>query len=178
MKITKSTKLSECQAFITIEVLNTIEGKVDDDYLKNFQSIVNNTVGEFIMLLRGDENYLKDFFLKDNSDITVYEYCAKSKHLKKEIENISKYLKSLSTKQSDEEIQAAKGVNFPSFEENILIYCQQKFNLNSLKQAEGTLLCDFLLLKKNDLANIKFEKNLRIINDRKTKFKKWVSIVK
>lgn len=172
MKITKNTKLSECSSFITAEILAEIEGKVDDKYIAKFDSIVSNTIGEFIMLLRGDEKYLKDFFLKDNSDITVFEYCAKSKHLKKEINKIAEYLKSLSTKQTDEEIQASKGVSFPSFEENMLIYCQKKFYLNSINQAESTLLCDFILLKKNDLANIKFEKNLRIINDRKNKVKK------
>ncbi len=170
MKITKQTKLSECSNLINQEVLNTIEGKVDDSYITKFPSIVNNTVGEFIMLLRGDEEYLKQFFLKDEQDITVYEYCAKLKHLKKEIERVSDHLKSLSTKQTVNEIEAAKGVAFPSFEENILIYCQQKFYLNSLKQAEGTLLCDFLLHKKNDMANIKFEKNLRKITE--PKFKK------
>ncbi len=163
MKITKTTKLSQCQSFITIDVLNAIESKIDDSYIKKFTSIVNNTVGEFIMLLRGDEEYLKSFFLNNEKDITVYEYCAKSKHLKKEIENIAGYLKKLSTKQDGDEIEAAKGVEFPSFEENILLYCQQKFYLNSLKQAESTLLCDFILLKKNDLANIKFEKRLREI---------------
>jgi len=172
MKITKNTKLSECQSLITIDVLNAIESKVDNDYLKNFQSITHSTVGEFIMLLRGDENYLKDFFLKGNSDITVYEYAAKSKHLKKEIKGIADFLKKLSIKQKDDEIQAAKGIDFPSFEENILIYCQQKFFLNSIKQSESVLLCDFLVHKKNDSANIKYEQNLRLINDRKSSFKK------
>ncbi len=102
--------------------------------------------------------------------ITVYEYCAKLKHLKKEITKVSDHLKNLSIKQTVNEIEAAKGVLFPSFEENILIYCQQKFFLNSIRQAEEILLCDFLLLKKNDMANIKFEKNLRKITE--PKFKK------
>lgn len=170
MKITKTTKLSQCYSFINNDVLNTIESKIDDSYINKFTSIVNNTVGEFIMLLRGDEDYIKKFFLKDEEDITVYEYCAKLKHLKKEIKRISEHLKNLGTKQTVNEIEAAKGVLFPSFEENILIYCQQKFYLNSLKQAEETLLCDFLLHKKNDMANIKFEKNLRKITE--PKFKK------
>jgi len=171
MKITKETKLSECQALITIDVINEIEKKVDDSYLEKFESIVSNTVGEFIMLLRGDEEYLKDFFLKGNNDITVYEYAAKSKHLKKEIKGIADYLKRLSVKQKEDEIQATKGIDFPTFEENILIYCQQKFNLNSFKQAESTLLCDFLLHKKNDMANVKYEQRLRLIREPRTKTK-------
>jgi hypothetical protein len=170
MKITKTTKLSECSSIITQDDINTIESKVDDSYIKKFPSIVNNTVGEFIMLLRGDQEYLKEFFLKNENDITVYEYCAKLKHLKKEITKVSDHLKNLSIKQTVNEIEAAKGVLFPSFEENILIYCQQKFFLNSIRQAEEILLCDFLLLKKNDMANIKFEKNLRKITE--PKFKK------
>jgi hypothetical protein len=172
MKITKYTKLSECSSFITHDVLSEIEKKVSDSYLEGFESIVNSTVGEFIMLLRGDEEYLKKYFLKNNKDITVYEYAAKSKHLKKEIESISKFLKSLTLKQTDEEEAATRGVLFPTFEENILIYCQQKFFLNSFKEAENILLCDFLLHKKNDTANLKFEKNLRMLHDRKMKFKK------
>lgn len=169
MKITKDTKLSECSSILTIDALNEIESKVDDSYLDKFDSILNVKVGEFIMLLRGDETYLKEYFLKGNNNITVYEYAAKSKHLKKEIEKIAKYLKSLSIKQTVNEIEAAKGVDFPSFEENILIFCQQKFFLNSIKQAEETLLCDFLLHKKSDMANIKFEKRLREINEPKLK---------
>lgn len=169
MKITKETKLSECSSILKIYDLQAIESKVDDSYLDKFDSILNVTIGEFIMLLRGDETYLKEYFLKGDLDITVYEYCAKAKHLKKEIEKIAKYLKSLGTKQSVNEIEAAKGVDFPTFEENLLIYCQKKFFLNSLKQAEECLLCDFLLLKKDDMANIKFEKNLRKITEPKTK---------
>lgn len=172
MKITKTTKLSQCSAILDIQALQEIENKVSEDYITKYESIVNNTVGDFIMLLRGDNDFIRDFFLKGNSDITVYEYCAKSKHLKKEIEKIAKYLKSLSTKQSEDEEQAARGVLFPTFEENILIYCQQKFYLNSFKEAENILLCDFLLHKKNDLANVKFEKNLRAITSRRNNFKK------
>lgn len=173
MKITKTTKLSECSSFLNAEIIKQIEEKVSDDYLSGFVSIVNDTVGNFIRLLRSDESFLQDYFLKEKKDITVFEYCAKSKHLKKEVENISNFLKSLQVKQTEEETQAAKGVSFPTFEENILLYCQSKFFLNSLKQAENVLLCDFLLHKKNDLANMRFEKNLRLIHERKNKrFKK------
>lgn len=171
MKITKHTKLSDCSFVIDQKVINEIELKISDEYIKDFNSIINNTVGDFIRLLSGDESHLRGI-IKVDKNTTVYEYCAKSKHLKKELEKITKYLNSFTIPQSEEEKQAIKGVLFPSFEENMLIFCQQKFFLKSMKDAEGILLCDFLVHKKSDFANIKYEKNLRLINERKTRLKK------
>lgn len=169
MKITKNTKLSECSIFLTEEIINSIAEKVPDEFLQGFDPIINGTIGNFIRLMNGDQNFFKDYFFKDNEDVTVYEYAARLKHLRKEIEKVVKYLNSLSIAQTDEEKQAAKGVNFPSFAENMLIYCQTKFFLRSFHEAESVLLSDFILHKKNDLSLSKYERNLRAISDRKQK---------
>jgi len=171
MKITKNTKLSECSVFLTEEVVNSIAEKVPDEFLQGFEPIINGTIGNFIRLMRGDQSFFKEYFFKDNEDVTVYEYAARLKHLKKEIEKVINYLTSLSVPQTDEEKQAAKGVNFPSFAENMLIYCQTKFFLKSFHEAENILLSDFILHKKNDLSISKYERNLRAINERKQKLK-------
>ncbi len=169
MVVTKSTKLSECQFFLTQEMLDVISNKVPVEYLSKYESILSDTIGNFIRLLTGDQEFFKDYFFKETPDITVYEYAARLKHLKAEIERITKYLNSLSVEQTPEEILASKGVSFPSFEENMLIYCQQKFYLKSFRKAEEVLLSDFILHKKSDLANQKYEKNLRLVYDRKNK---------
>lgn len=171
MVITKKTKLSECSIFLTEDDINTIAEKVPDEYLSRYDSILSGTIGNFIRLLTGDQTFFKEYFFNENKDITVYEYAARLKHLKQEIDKIIKYLKSLSIEQMPEEITASKGVNFPSFSENMLIYCQQKFFCKSFKETENVLLSDFILHKKSDLANSKYERNLRMVNDRKQKQK-------
>lgn len=169
MKITKSTKLKDVSSFITNEHINAISEKVPNDYLGKYESILSGTIGDFIRLTLGDEEFFKEYFFNENADITVYEYAAKLKHLKLEIGKIIEYLNSLSIEQSKEEIQASKGVSFPSFAENILIYCQRKFYLKSFKETESVLLSDFILHKKSDLANAKYERNIRMIYDIKNK---------
>lgn len=171
MQITKKTKLSECVIFLNENDLNTIAEKVPDEYLSRYDSILSGTIGNFIRLMTGDQEFFKEYFFKEDKDITVYEYAARLKHLKAEIDRIIKYLNSLSVKQLPEEIQAAKGVSFPSFAENMLIYCQQKFFLKSFGDAENILLSEFILHKKYDLANQNYERNLRVINDKKLKAK-------
>jgi len=171
MIITKKTKLSECAPFITEADLNTISEKVPEDYLNKYDSILSGTIGNFIRLLTGDQEFFKEYFFKEDKNITVFEYAARLKHLKQEIDKVIKYLNSLSVKQSPEEISAAKGVSFPKFEENMLIYCQQKFYLKSFRETEDVLLSDFILHKKSDLANMNYERNLRAINERKNKSK-------
>jgi hypothetical protein len=171
MLITKKTKLSECSVFLTEEILSAISDKVPDDYLSKYDSILNGSIGDFIRLMTGDQDFFKQYFFNENKDVTVYEYAAKLKHLKKEIDKITTYLNSLSVKQTPEEIAAAKGVLFPKFAENMLVYCQQKFFLRSFKEAEDISLSEFILHKKTDLANQNYERNLRAINDRKQKQK-------
>ncbi len=172
MVITKKTKLSECVVFLTEDHLNIIADQVPLDFLSKYDSIISGTIGNFIRLITGDQEFFKDYFFKENANITVYEYAARLKHLKLEVEKIIKYLNSLSVKQTNEEVMAAKGVSFPKFEENMLIYCQQKFFIKSFRETENVLLSDFILHKKSDLANIKYERNLRMINERKNKNKK------
>ena len=171
MVITKKTKLSECAIFLTEEHINTIAEKVPDEYLSKYDSILSGTIGNFIRLLTGDQTFFKEYFFNENKDITVYEYAARLKHLKSEIERIIKYLNSLSVEQTPEEKSATKGVLFPRFEENMLVYCQQKFFCKSFRETEEILLSDFILHKKYDLANVKYERNLRMIRDRKEKQK-------
>jgi len=171
MVITKKTKLSECAPFLTEADLNAIADKVPDEYLSRYDSILSGTIGNFIRLMTGDQEFFKDYFFKENINITVYEYAARLKHLKQEIDKIIKYLNSLSVEQTPEEKLAAKGVSFPKFEENMLVYCQQKFFLKSFRDTENVLLSDFILHKKYDLANVKYERNMRMINDKKNKAK-------
>jgi hypothetical protein len=171
MLITKKTKLSECSIFLTEEILNVISEKVPDEYLSRYDSILKGSIGDFIRLMTGDQDFFKQYFFNENKDVTVYEYAAKLKHLKQEIDKIINYLNSLSVKQAPEEIQAAKGVAFPKFAESMLVYSQQKFFLRSFKEAEEISLSEFILHKKTDLANQNYERNLRMINDRKQKQK-------
>ena len=171
MKITKQTKLSECAIFLSQEDLDLIADNVPVEYLSKYDSIISDKIGNFIQLIKGDQKYFQEYFFKDNQDITVYEYAARLKHLKIEIDKVVKYLNSLSIKQTDEEIQAAKGVDFPTFEQNILIYVQQKFFLHSIKEVYELPLSDFILHKKSDMANVKYEKNLRMLYERKNNFK-------
>lgn len=172
MLITKSTKLKDCAVFLKEEDLNAIADKVPDSYLSRYDSILSGSIGNFIRLITGDQDFFKDYFFKENANITVYEYAARLKHLKAEVDRIVKYLNSLSVQQTDEEIQASKGVSFPKFEENMLIYCQQKFFCRSFREAEEVLLSDFILHKKSDLATAKYERNIRSLRERKNKMKK------
>lgn len=171
MLITKSTKLKDCNVFLKEEDLNVIADKVPVEYLSKYNSILSGSVGNFIRLITGDQEFFKDYFFKENSNITVYEYAARLKHLKLEVDKIVKYLNSLSVAQTDEEIQSSKGVSFPKFEENMLIYCQQKFFCRSFREAEEILLSEFILHKKADLATAKYERNIRSLRERKQKMK-------
>jgi len=64
MVITKKTKLSECSIFLKEEDLNLIAEKVPNEYLSKYDSILSGTIGDFIRLMVGDQEFFKDIFLK------------------------------------------------------------------------------------------------------------------
>lgn len=169
MKITKQTLLKDVTSLLTTEHFEKILDKIEIVDGK-YQTIFSFTVGEFLMLLNWQEEFYRRYFEgKENG--TVYEYAEKTKHLRSELKTIIDYLKRFDIRQTKEQEQASKGIDFPSFQESVLIFCIEKFNLKSFEEAEKTKVLDFLIMKKHQHAITVYEKNLRRILTPKKKGK-------
>lgn len=160
MKITKETKYVQVKNILTKEDFETIQNKVSDEDLKAAPNLNGITIGVFLSLSLGDEKEVNGYLFQGTSEteITIFEYAVRFKKLKTEIEKTFDLLSSYNV-QTEKEQQAAQGVQFPSFVQATLIYCMEKFKRKSFEEAGEVKLFEFIAMKKNEAAQIKFQKN-------------------
>lgn len=90
----------------------------------------------------------------------------------KAIERLVEVVKSWDTEPTQEERQAAKGVNFPTLIESVLLDTVEFYSLHSTADAERLPLSDWMIVKKAKSAERKFQRNYDIILNKKFESKK------
>ena len=163
MNITDKTLYKDCFMFIKHEHIEQIKEKVSDEDLQGYEAIVSLNLGDFLRLIKGDETIILDLFFKGNVNFTLYEFCKRIKWLENEAKKIQSIFDSMKLKHTDEEKRASNGVQFLPFELEIQAFAIEKFHLKSFEEAEKCRTSDVLVMKKREVANAKYERNLRTI---------------
>lgn len=164
MKITKRTKVKDLLPLLTEKRMEYLLDNIQEYPLD--RSILSMTIGEFAEILMDEQAYMMKIL---NPRERAYIAFGQLKSFKRQMEEISAWMKKYEIKQSAEEKQAAVGISFPDFIAKILITVVQFFNLHSFKEAEAIPLSDYLVILQDQSSAIKYQRNYSKLIEQKSK---------
>lgn len=167
MKITYKTRTSEVLPLLMTHP-DRVEWLLEQVPEVEFKSVVSMTITEFADLTDDEAAYIEKHIFCEKRALNAL---GKLKHLKKQMENLSSYLKSLNIDQTPEEKQAHKGVKTPTFIQSVLLDLVDFFHLDSFDEAEKKTIGNWLLIFQQKAAQAKIERNLQKIWSAKNKTK-------
>lgn len=163
MLITKKTKTEDVLPFMTEENFKKLLDAVDEYPLD--KPLIEMTIGEFIETL--EDGYAMRFM----EEKYVYKSFGKLKSFKNQMEGINKFFEMNEVEPSADHKNASIGVNFLTFEENMLYKTAEFFHLKSFDEAENVKLSNYMLIHKKESSEAKFQHNWNRIMDMKNKTK-------
>lgn len=168
MQITKRTRLRKVlPLLIDKERVDTLIDSVDEYPLK--KKIISMTVGEFIDLVTDEDKFISSLL---NPRERAYKALGRLKAYKNQMKALFDWMKKLQVKQSQDEKQAAIGVDFPDMCSRMLLVVTEYFHLKSFKEAEKVPLADYLLILQDQSTSIQYQRNYSRLIEMKNKTKK------
>ena len=162
MLITRRTRTRDVLPFVTDkETMDRIIGAVDEVPLD--KPLIEMTIAEFA------ETTDEDYVLRFLNEKYAWKAFGKLKSLKKQTEEITKFLKMNEIKPSKDQEQSAIGVVFPDMVEQMLLRVTEYFHLHSFEEAERIKLSNYLLINKKDSSEAKFRDNWNRLLEMKNK---------
>lgn len=149
MLITRRTKTKEILPFLNDSTIQQILDAVDEVPLE--KPLLEMTIAEFAETM--EEDYVLSF-LKEKY---LWKAFGKIKSLKRQTEEITKFLNMNNIKPSKDQESAAIGVVFPDMVEQMLIRVTEFFHLRSFDEAENVKLSNYLLIHQKDSSEAKFK---------------------
>lgn len=148
MLITRRTKTKDILPFLNDGTIQQILDAVDEVPLE--KPLLEMTIAEFA------ETMEEDYVLRFLNEKYLWKAFGKIKSLKRQTEEITKFLKMNDVKPSKDQEQAAIGVMFPDMVEQMLIRVTEFFHLKSFDEAENVKLSNYLLIQQKDSSEAKF----------------------
>lgn len=111
-------------------------------------------------------------FMIDPDSIAEYAYeqevntvaaVRKCKAIAEGLQRLAETLKRWDTEPNEEQKRAAKGVEFPTLWQSMLLDTVEFYSLHSTKEAEALPLADWLMVRQAKCAERKFQSNYDII---------------
>lgn len=162
MLITRRTRTRDVLPFVTDkETMDRIIGAVDEVPLD--KPLIEMTIAEFA------ETTDEDYVLRFLNEKYAWKAFGKLKSLKKQTEEITKFLQMNEVKPNKDQESAAIGVVFPDMVEQMLIRVTEFFHLKSFDEAEQVKLSNYMLINKKDSSEAKFRSNYEKIIEMKNK---------
>lgn len=150
MLITRRTRTRDVLPFVTDkETMDRIIGAVDEVPLD--KPLIEMTIAEFA------ETTDEDYVLRFLNEKYAWKAFGKLKSLKKQTEDITKFLQMNEVKPSKDQEQAAIGVVFPDFVQQMLLTVTEYFHLSSFDEAEKVKMSNYMLIQQKQSAEAKFK---------------------
>jgi len=167
MLITNKTKTRDVLAIVTTkELIDQLLEKVESYPLE--KDILEMTIAEFSDVINDEEAYI--------TKLLSEEYALKAfgrlKNYREQMRTLVDWLKKLEVSQTLDEKQAAIGVDFPSLPERMLLTVTEFFHLSSFDEGEKVKLSNYLLIAKDQAADVKYQRNYQRILENKAKLNK------
>lgn len=128
--------------------------------------ILAMTIGEFSDIILDEQAYVMQLL---NPRERAWKAFGRLKSFRRQMEEVSNFMKRYEIKQSQEEKQAAVGVEFPDFIAKILITVTQFFGLHNFQEAENIALADYLVILQDQSSAVKYQRNYSKILEQKSK---------
>lgn len=164
MKITKRTRVKDLLPLLTEKRMEYLLDNIQEYPLDI--PILSLTIGEFAEILMDEQAYMMKIL---NPRARAYKAFGQLKSFKRQMEEVSNFMKKYEIKQTPEEKQASVGVNFPDFIAKMLITTTQFFNLHSFKEAESIPLADYLVILQDQSSAVKYQRNYSKLLENKSK---------
>lgn len=162
MLITKKTRVKDILPLLTEQRMERLLDNIQEYPLE--KPILSMTIGEFSEILLDEQAYILTLL---NPRERAYIAFGQLKSFKRQMEEISTWMKKYEIKQSEEERRAAIGIEFPDFIAKILIIVVQFFGLHSFKEAEQIPLADYLIILQEQSSSIRYQRNYSKIVEQK-----------
>lgn len=161
MKITKRTRVKDILPLLTEKRMEYLLRDIPEYPLD--KSILSMTIGEFSEILLDEQAYILTLL---NPRERAWKAFGRLRTFKKEMEEVSNFMKKYEIKQTEDEKRASTNVEFPDFIAKMLITVVQFFNLHSFKEAESIPLADYLVILQEQSSAVKYQRNYsRIMED-------------
>ena len=164
MKITKRTRVGEILPLLTERRLEYMLENLQEFPLE--KPILAMTIGEFSEIILDEQAYVMKILQPRER---AYKAFGRLKAFKRQMEEVSNFMKKYEIKQTEDEKRAAVGVEFPDFIAKILITVTQFFGLHNFQEAEAIPLADYLVILQDQSSAVKYQRNYSKLLENKSK---------
>ena len=164
MKITKRTRVGEVLPLLNEQRMEYLLNNIQEYPLN--KPILSMTIGQFAEILLDEQAYILTLL---NPRERAYIAFGQLKSFKRQMEEVSNFMKKYEIKQTEDEKRAAINVEFPDFIAKMLITAVQFFGLHSFKEAEQVPLADYLVILQDQSSAVKYQRNYSKIIEMKSK---------
>lgn len=164
MIIDHNTKTEDVLPLLNDERLEYIIKEIPAMDLR--KSLLSMTIREYFDAI--DDKYVDNLF-KENE--YAYVFFGRLKQYRAEIEQINKFMKVNEIEETAEQKQAKFGVNFPSWQQSVLIELTKFYGFKSIEEAGNVAVSEWLMIHRYNSANAKYEYNYNKIMSAKNKMK-------
>ena len=165
MRVDKRTKTKKILPFLTDELVNELLEKLPEVDLD--KSIMNMTIEEFSTIIE-DENAFIDKLIKEKYLFTAF---GKLKSFKRQMKEITNFIKMYEIKQSQDEKQAAIGIIFPDLVSRMLLTVTKYLSLHSLEEAKHIKVSEYLIIMQDEASSLMYQRNYSDILSKKADLK-------
>lgn len=164
MLITKRTRVKDLLPLLTEKRMEYLLERIQEYPLE--KSILSMTIGEFAEILMDEQAYILTLL---NPRERAWKAFGQLKSFKRQMEEVSNFMKKYEIKQTEDEKRAAINIEFPDFIAKMLITATQFFNLHSFKEAEQVPLADYLVILQDQSSAVKYQRNYSKLIEQKSK---------
>ena len=163
IKLSKRTKTRDILPVLTKEQLEDFMSKIPEVPLKT--PILSMKISEFSKIIDDEEAFVNKILSKRR----LFKALGLLKSYKRQMNELTKFIKMYEVKQTQEEKAAAVGILFPDLVSYMLLTVTKFYHLNSMKQAEKMKVSEFLIVFQEDSSGLLYQRNYNKIMQAKNK---------
>ncbi|MBR2772623.1 MAG: hypothetical protein IKD78_11560 [Bacteroidales bacterium] len=166
IRITNRTRTREVLPLLNADSIERLLDAVPEAELET--TVLGMKIRDFAEILTNEEVFIAKL-MSEKYALTAF---GKLKAYRRQINELSAFVKKYDFKENNEETQAKKGIVFPNMAQRMLSDCVRYFHLKSFDEAEGCTVSDWLTIFQEDAANALYQRRLHEIFQAKSKQKK------
>ena len=166
IQITHKTKTKDILPLLNAENIERLLDAVPPFPLET--SIFSMEIKRFADILEDEQSFIESL-LSEHKALKAF---GRLKQYRSEINGFTSFLKQYDFKETSEEQQAKRGIQFPDMAMRMLTDVTRFFGLKSFDDAERMKVSDWLAVFQNDAASALYQRKLNDIYKRKSDVKK------
>lgn len=163
IKLTKRTKTRDILPVLSKEQLEDFMSKVPEVPLR--KSILNMKIRQFGKIVDDEEAFINKLLSKRR----LFKALGLLKSYKRQMNELTKFIKMYEVKQTQEEKAASNGIIFPDLVSHMLLTLTKFYHLKSMKQAEKMTVSEYLIVFQEEASGLLYQRKYSEIMQAKNK---------